>query len=493
MSCARRGSIPVNALANKTIIVTELIKHTYCYSVRVCIYFQCIISTIVTNLGRNIGMSGVGESRASKRRRKEKDRASFGRNTADHEDTNFRADQSVTGYNNNSLSLESAGACASVASLKVLLNTTDDYNKVASDLMQHLVFPTDLSAFYNNWWRKVPLVSARGNELHFKGLPVKNSAEKCTKEHAIVNGRDVIIRRGGDALGGDGENVVSAKDIWNQFDNGFVVEFLHPQKYFDKLWHYISLLEIEFKSTIVPSLIVAPSGAQCFTDDLIADNADTFVIHLAGSATWTLIPPETRGRASESEGAGKKITERTSSGDSLYIPPEWTFSSSVPVGEEAVFCVMRMNHNRSILDLTQMVASQSVLKMVSDKKSSNHTLPRDFFDFMGVAHSEEDEDPRRVLLMATAKKIMSHLIHDAVEMMDAAADQLAKDFICSRAPIPLTDEEDRLSYSGTGRDIKLFPYSKLRMIRPGSAIAVVEGGNVVVYHCMENSRYATLF
>jgi hypothetical protein len=35
----------------------------------------------------------------------------------------------------------------------------------------------------------------------------------------------------------------------------------------------------------------------------------------------------------------------------------------------------------------------------------------------------------------------------------------------------------------------VFPYSKLRMLRPGIARAVVEDGMIVVYHCMDNSRF----
>jgi hypothetical protein len=34
----------------------------------------------------------------------------------------------------------------------------------------------------------------------------------------------------------------------------------------------------------------------------------------------------------------------------------------------------------------------------------------------------------------------------------------------------------------------IHPYTKLRMVRPGIARAVVEDGMVVVYHCMDNSR-----
>ncbi|CAM9153476.1 unnamed protein product, partial [Ectocarpus fasciculatus] len=357
--------------------------------------------------------------------------------------------------------------------------------------MQHLVYPTGLESFYDNWWKKVPLLSARGNKTHFKVLPTRKSIEKSVQEHAMALNKDIQIRKSGDSIedSDSDSDIISAKRIWKYFDDGYVLELLHPQKYFDKLWQYISLLEIEIKSTIVPSLIVAPSGAQCFENDLLAERADTIVLQLAGSCSWALTSPEggSEGKVGEKR-ARTRAAEVTHCGDALYIPPEWTFSCAATIGEEAVFCIMRTNHNRSVLDVTEMVATQSVAKMVNVNRNSNEPLPRDFFTFMGVAHSEEDEDPRRTLLAACAKRMMSRLINDAVDMLDAAADQMAKDFVSSRAPIPLSEEEDRLSFSGSGRDIKLFPYSKIRMIRPGVAIAVVEDGHIAVYHCMENSR-----
>ncbi|RYY84275.1 hypothetical protein EON63_09580 [archaeon] len=37
-------------------------------------------------------------------------------------------------------------------------------------------------------------------------------------------------------------------------------------------------------------------------------------------------------------------------------------------------------------------------------------------------------------------------------------------------------------------DIRIMPYTALRIARPGVAVMVVEDGKVVVYHAMDNSR-----
>jgi hypothetical protein len=67
---------------------------------------------------------------------------------------------------------------------------------------------------------------------------------------------------------------------------------------------------------------------------------------------------------------------------------------------------------------------------------------------------------------------------------------MAKQFMVSRLPVPLFPAEEALSYAGGGNEIKIFPYTKLKMLRPGIARAIVEDGQVVLYSCMENSRYS---
>jgi lysine-specific demethylase/histidyl-hydroxylase NO66 len=74
-----------------------------------------------------------------------------------------------------------------------------------------------------------------------------------------------------------------------------------------------------------------------------------------------------------------------------------------------------------------------------------------------------------------------------MEMIDAASDQHVKSFILQRLPVPLHETEEKRSAAGTP-EAKIFPFTVLRMIRPGVARAVVEDGMIIVYHCMDNAR-----
>lgn len=65
---------------------------------------------------------------------------------------------------------------------------------------------------------------------------------------------------------------------------------------------------------------------------------------------------------------------------------------------------------------------------------------------------------------------------------------MAKKLIQERLPPVLDSEEEAASAAGAA-EATIYPYTQLRMIRPDLAIAAVEDGKLVIYHCMDNSRY----
>jgi hypothetical protein len=80
-------------------------------------------------------------------------------------------------------------------------------------------------------------------------------------------------------------------------------------------------------------------------------------------------------------------------------------------------------------------------------------------------------------------KLLNHL--------HAYHSQLVKQFIAGRLPVPLSPQEEACTAAGAPL-ATIFPYTQLRMLRPGLATAVVEDGKLVVYHCMDNSRCVSL-
>jgi len=115
-------------------------------------------------------------------------------------------------------------------------------------------------------------------------------------------------------------------------------------------------------------------------------------------------------------------------------------------------------------------------------------LPLPCLQMFGVAASENDEcDPRRKLLRNHIAQLMDVVTTQTLAIIDPACDQMKKQFIAERLPVPLQAHEEACSAAGAPL-ATIYPYTQLRMLRPGIAVAVVEDGKIVVYHCMDNSR-----
>lgn len=112
------------------------------------------------------------------------------------------------------------------------------------------------------------------------------------------------------------------------------------------------------------------------------------------------------------------------------------------------------------------------------------SLPRGYADHMGVAHSDEHENPARAAFIEKVMECMA-IVSQSIPW-DSAADQLAVKFLQARLPLPAQDDPATTIKAQT--NTKISAKSKVRLVAPDVARLVVEGDSVVVYHMMNNSR-----
>jgi bifunctional lysine-specific demethylase and histidyl-hydroxylase NO66 len=75
----------------------------------------------------------------------------------------------------------------------------------------------------------------------------------------------------------------------------------------------------------------------------------------------------------------------------------------------------------------------------------------------------------------------------AMDMVDAACDQIGKRFLSDRLPPSFSPDE--FAYTSEGqKDSQIWSSTWCRLARPGIARLVLEDGKAVVYHCNDNSR-----
>ena len=109
------------------------------------------------------------------------------------------------------------------------------------------------------------------------------------------------------------------------------------------------------------------------------------------------------------------------------------------------------------------------------------SLPRGYADYMGVAHSDEHENPKRAAFLEKVMECMARVSQSIP--WDSAADQLAVKFLQARLPLP-TQEASKPPV----KTAKINEKSNVRLVAPDVARLVLEGAAVVVYHILKNSR-----
>lgn len=165
----------------------------------------------------------------------------------------------------------------------------------------------------------------------------------------------------------------------------------------------------------------------------------------------------------------------------------------------------------SLGSLLQIALPQAVAEAIHSDRRMRRLLPRGARTVLGVAASDADEefveaadqphhcggggssgrDARAMMKQQIETIVRSSLLPALLQVLDPAADQLAKRFIAQRLPVPLSQSEEARS-AAAAPNAAVYPYTKLRLLRPGIAITAVEDGKVVLYHCMDNARYSEL-
>jgi bifunctional lysine-specific demethylase and histidyl-hydroxylase NO66 len=109
------------------------------------------------------------------------------------------------------------------------------------------------------------------------------------------------------------------------------------------------------------------------------------------------------------------------------------------------------------------------------------------------ADVDDEEQEEEVVLhelqeqfRSEAKKRIMRIAKSAMELVDAACDQMGKRFLSDRLPPALTAAE-RACTSHDLPDFCMTPQTQCRLVRPGIARLVLEDNQSIVYHCNANS------
>ena len=176
-------------------------------------------------------------------------------------------------------------------------------------------------------------------------------------------------------------------------------------------------------------------------------------------------------------------------GECVYVPKGWIYSFEHADSRPMLLVHVFTNVFNSVADVMQLALPQAMEASILAHPKARAGLPSGFPDFAGVAHSDKPAHPLRRKLLQSFRTQFEGVMDQAMASIDAAVDQHVKNFTTQRFPVPLDDWEEEYAAEGAEtKKVSINITSRLRMVRPGIARAVVEDGCVVVYHCMDNHR-----
>lgn len=271
------------------------------------------------------------------------------------------------------------------------------------------------------------------------------------------------------------------------------------------------------------------------------DDIEAFCLQLEGRKRWKVYAPDKKARlprASSEDFTDEDMQDREpvldvvlEPGDMLYMPRGWIHHGvTLPTSqgnEHSLHLTVSAMQQWAWVDYLELLIPEALEAAANSETSvSLRTgLPRNFLDYMGAMHdqreddnlpdrlkvdakleaksaeeenSEADSDEQEVVqrkrmkllqerFRADAKKKIMRVAKEAMDMVDAACDQIGKRFLSDRLPPGLTPEEIACTSEGNN-DTKIWPTTLCRIARPGIARLVLEDGKAVLYHCNDNSR-----
>jgi hypothetical protein len=387
----------------------------------------------------------------------------------------------------------------------------------ADVLLSMLIFPMKLQLFNKDISRKIPYhfslsSSSERKQFGFHKMFSKLKFKNLCKETLLNLHEDIDIFVNDSTeplvMEDDAENSQSESLQWlKYYEQGNALSLVQPQKYDDFLWSFFSALEFQFNSAIVGNIVLLPlfhvfhhQALQC----------DSFIIQLEGSSkvcfsSLTTMNSVSNGDDENSEHRVSVSEVAMKTSDVFYVPSGYPIkiqaitpvvngsASSKSINDNkyghGLVMIIKTNKKNSISDVLEVALPVAIqnLKIQSSSSFLNEMLTSNCRSFLGVAHSENDENHNRSVFYKILRKTMETISTELLEIFDPAFDQHTKNFIMERLPVPLTEDEELLTGVGTPNAV-IHPYTQLRTIRPGVAVAVVEEGKVVVYHCLDNSR-----
>ncbi|KAL5008323.1 hypothetical protein ScPMuIL_013904 [Solemya velum] len=380
-----------------------------------------------------------------------------------------------------------------------------DSEKEGKRLFQSLIHPVKPAKFFKELWEKKPLLVKRHIPNYNDGWFSTAELDRILrKEHLnFTENIDVVSYTDGKRETHNPFGRAYAPVVWDYYQNGCSVRVLNPQTYSRNVWKLLSVLQEFLHCCCGANVYLTPPGTQGFAPHY--DDIEAFILQLEGKKHWRLygsrddsdILPRFSSNNFNQEEIGEPILDTIlEPGDLLYFPRGVIHQGDTMEDAHSLHITFSCYQKNSWGDLLTKLVPAALDIALDEDTEFRQGLPRNYLNYMGIANSEV-ESPDRTKFLKKIEKLMIKLI--SYGPLDAACDQMGKNFIHDSLPPVFTEAEKSHSIHGAGErwdaekkeivgTVELSPDTSVKIIRKGVIRLVSEDDEVRIYHSLENSR-----
>ncbi|RMX66140.1 hypothetical protein DD238_003426 [Peronospora effusa] len=363
-------------------------------------------------------------------------------------------------------------------------------------LLTWLLYPVTPEEFYEKYWEQRPLAIKRNFASYYDGWFSKEEMDRILKTHTLEYGADLDLTKyvEGTRHTLNPSSTATAKQVWKHYDDGCSVRFLCPQKFSDNVWKLLATLEDEWGCMAGANSYLTPKSTQGFAPHF--DDIEAFLLQTEGHKHWKVYEPlqdsDMLARYSsgnyKEEALDKPMLEvDLEQGDLLYFPRGFIHQARAHKDTHSLHLTVSTGQQNSLGNFLEVLLPQALETAINTNVELRRSLPRDYLEYMGVMHSDRIGDSERQAFTNRLKGALKVVLGEALSTLDAASDQMAKNFLVDRLPPALENEEENCTSDQSPLQ-KITVNTQLKLIRHSIARLVIEDGKAVVYHCRENSR-----
>uniref|UniRef100_A0A7S3LN38 Bifunctional lysine-specific demethylase and histidyl-hydroxylase n=1 Tax=Aplanochytrium stocchinoi TaxID=215587 RepID=A0A7S3LN38_9STRA len=409
---------------------------------------------------------------------------------------------------------------------------TRDLSQVGVKALEWLISPTPVDTFLSDHLeKKVLFVQRDNNREYFEGILSKNEISEWLKDGKLSHNIDMTLSRYVDGkretLYHDSSVKATPEKVWQDFKSpvNASLRILRPQQHADMLWKIVASLESYFGCCGGANSYLTPANSQGFAPHY--DDIDAFILQLEGKKQWKVYKPYSGDdeelkalfpylpRVSSRDFTEEEVSNlnlvleiELNPGDMLYIPRGFVHQARSSPDIHSLHVTISTGQKNTWGDMLLRALPRAIETAVRDDQSEcrmlRESLPKDYHKFMGVMHSDQDADTRRMEFSAHVVKLVQQLLLERLDV-DLAADQMYAKFLHDRHKprrVVENDSDDSEDLEDHAEDSdcedknrfhvelmnKLKLDSRFKLTVCDAARLTVEDDAAVVYHSLKNTR-----